>query len=230
MPSQDCAEVFLKNIEPIYDDCDDGISKLDRIIVSVSNILQGRTRFYLIPMLYAYWERFFKLSLLEYLRSLHLANKKLTELNQSLAEFLVVHEIGASLERLKIDRLNELPRKVPLPEMVRYFSDFASWILQPVEVVSGEDMIVTESNVDFRVLEKNCKNLGIDIRKIKNSMAADGHVLFPTLKQLVVERNDIAHGAEPRDISAEDWATLRSFTLNLMNALQMALYETLAAL
>jgi hypothetical protein len=96
-----------------------------------------------------------------------------------------------------------------------------------VEFSNADEWIVTESNVRYEVLAKNCERLGIDVEPLREMLAGSNVVLYPRLKDLVDMRNKIAHGEAIEPVSSEKWEELQSFVGLLMNAVQLVLYDAL---
>jgi hypothetical protein len=79
----------------------------------------------------------------------------------------------------------------------------------------------------FAGLEKNCKNLGIDIDLIKKTLEESSIALYPNLKKLVDTRNKIAHDETFEEVKSDDWEYMKGFVFVLMSTLQLHLYEFL---
>ena len=69
--------------------------------MSVSASLSDITRAYLIPMLYAYWERFFRISFSEYLRVLSNVSTNFSDCHVPIALMRVRRELSAFAKKLK---------------------------------------------------------------------------------------------------------------------------------
>lgn len=225
--SSPSAEEFLRTTDVIYEECASGLATLDRIIVSVSSSLTEQTRSYLVPLVYAYWERFFKLTFAEFLRCVTLRNITALQVNNSLAQFLLKAKLNDALKESRIGRIQELAGKENLQEAKRHYDNMYSWFNSPLQFTSPANFVETESNVKYDVLDGNCKNFGIDIQGIKDLTEKAGQLIFVQLNELVNFRNQIAHGEVFHPISSEKWRKFKEFVLDLMNAIQIHLYETL---
>lgn len=223
---QAAAQEFLLNTNKSYDECSQGISELDRIIVSVAASRSDATRAYFIPILYAYWERFFRTTFSEYIRVLSNVAILFIDSHIPLTTIRVRREFGAFAKESKIGKLHELSDRYTLGELSQLLEEFAVWIDGPISFRDPERWVDTESNVRFEVLEKNCRNIGLAVDRLKASIR-HSKSLFQALKDLVDKRNSIAHGQTFEPVNQEEWESTRSFVLDLMNVLQDQLYEHL---
>lgn len=229
-----CADTFLSATNQIYDECQLGISTLSRIVVATPAALSGDARTALIPALYAYWERFFKMTFTEYLRSVT-------------AEGLTVVQASTKLVRLRIRRAaldfekrarggKLVPTidqdvlgaaRVELGDLLREVGTMDALYATPLTFADPDDWIDTESNVRFKVLEKNCKDLGLDAKALTELLAKSGLQLYTRLEDLVNTRNEIAHGSVIHPTDATRWNELQVFVSHLMNAVQFYLHDHL---
>lgn len=221
------AEEFLRTTDVVYEECANGLATLDRIIVSVNSSLADHTRSYLVPLVYAYWERFFKMTFAEFLRCVTLRGITAMQLNSNLAQFLLKVKINDALKNSRIGRIQELAGKQIIEEAKQHYDSMHSWFSAPLQLLSPANLVETESNVKYEVLDSNCKNFGIDIQGIKAHTERAGKILFVQLNELVTFRNQIAHGEVFHPVTSEKWQTFKEFVLDLMNATQIHLYETL---
>jgi hypothetical protein len=228
-----CADTFLSATDFIYDECQQGISTLSRIVVATPSALSGEARTALIPALYAYWERFFKLTFSEYLRSVTL-------------EAITVDKASTTLVRLRIRRaaiefenrargklLTAVDKdvlgaaKTVLADLIRDVGAMDALYTTPLTFANPDEWIDTESNVRFRVLEKNCKLLGLDTATLTKLLSDAGMQLYTKLEDLVETRNKIAHGEVLHPTDSARWNDLQSFVSTLMHAVQFFLHEHL---
>jgi hypothetical protein len=220
------AQEFLETTNIVYDECATGIARLDRIIVSVHAELAGWTRMLLLPSLYAYWERFFVATLGEYLRAISLVGVSCKDSHVALRTLRIKRELLDLASALGINKVHELAEKLSPSEIQALFQDALHWLEAELDFPRPELWIETESNVRFKVLEKNLERLALTIAAIKSHFAT-GPSLYELLERLVNERNTIAHGASFSPVTAELWNELREFVEKLLNALQLYLYESL---
>ena len=221
------ADEFLEVTDKAYDECSEGISELDKIIVASPSALVGKTRGYLKVCLYAYWERFFRIAFGEYLRCLTLVQLDFADVNDKLGQWLVRRELVRFSERHKVGKLHEMSDRFPPIVLKRVLRSLVKLLESPMSFRFPDEWIETESNVRFRVLERHCDRFGVDLEAIK--AAFDGtSSLFQLLENFVDERNDLAHGASFRETPQWDWEQDRSFVLKLIQTLQFELFETLA--
>jgi hypothetical protein len=233
------SDEFLLASNAIYDECQSGIATLDKIIVSSSSLYTAHARSALVPALYAYWERFFRVIFAEFLHCVSASSRPLHEINHHLGRLRLRRELQTRaptrddlLEGLQAPSGSAPP---PLSEARKLISSARETLHEieqlcdaPLSFVDPETWIITESNVRFEVIEKNCRRLGLDVSRLKNLLEESQIVLHPSLKDLVDTRNGIAHGNSIAPLTSERWETLRSFTLSLMNATQLFLLEALS--
>ena len=101
------SKIFLNNTDAAYDECAAGIANLDKIIVSVSSGYSSMTRGYLLPIIYAYWERFFRIVFSEYLRCVELSSIDLNSIHPQLAQLRLKKEINDALRKHGIKQVQE---------------------------------------------------------------------------------------------------------------------------
>jgi len=229
--SEKHAEEFLLASNAIYDECQAGIATLDKIIVSCSSRHTGAARNALVPALYAYWERFFRVVFAEFLGSVGTSARPLRELNHNLGRLRLRHELRRAHSREALIKGLERPALDEARKIILAARDALHEIEQlcdaPLRFIDPETWIVTGSNVRFEVVEANCKRLGLDVGRLKQLLEESQVMLYPALKDLVDTRNGIAHGDSIAPLTAERWESLKSFTLTLMNATQLFLVEAI---
>jgi hypothetical protein len=220
------AQEFLQNTNKAYYECSKGIADLDRIIVSVTASLSNTTRAYLIPMLYAYWERFFRISFSEYLRVLSNVSTKFSDCHVPIALIRVRRELSALAKEAKASRFHELSDAYSFSELSRLFDEFSAWLKGTLAFRDPEKWVATGGNVQFATLVKNCENVGLAIDSLKQSLRRSKS-LFQELKDLVDRRNAVAHGESFESVNAAKWEQSKSFVLEIMNAVQLELHSHL---
>jgi hypothetical protein len=220
------AQEFLETTNVVYDECATGIARLDRIIVSVHTELAGWTRMLLLPSLYAYWERFFVAALGEYLRAISLVGVACKDSHAALRTLRIKRELLDLASAPGINKLHELAEKLSPSEIQALFRDALQWLDADLDFPRSERWVETESNVRFKVLERNLEKLALTVATIKTHFTT-GPSLYELLERLVNERNAIAHGASFSPVTSELWNELREFVEKLLNALQLYLYESL---
>ncbi len=221
------SDEFISSTEEIWETCVSGLKNLDRIVVDVNSALADMTRGYLVPMLYAYWERFFRLSFSEYIRCLEKAKIDLDDIKPDLISMTFRKELLRKAKNHKIKRLETLADAFALQELRLQVGRFCGALHHHLSFSQGIDWVETESNVGFKVLEKTCKRWLVDLEEIKDELAGKGITLRSKLIELINTRNSIAHGEEFRSINSDDWSDLRMFVQDLMSALQFTLYRQL---
>lgn len=225
------SEQFLLATDRLYDECSRGVDELSRIVVSVSSNHAPATRTYLLPIVYAYWERFFRGVFAEYVRAVSSARVSLNDIDDALARSWLKRSFGDALETGSAQSITDLMGKKPLSESQAMLASLARAFSSPVEFGDPATWIRTYSNVGYDTLEDNCKTLGLEVLSIKRALEqGSGLHLFPQLKALVDSRNDIAHGSTFQPIDSATWNEKVKFCSSLMNAVQMELYARLQTL
>lgn len=228
-----CADTFLSATNYIYDECQHGISRLSRIVVATPAALSGDARTALIPALYAYWERFFKLTFSEYLRSVTLEGLTITQASAALVRLRIRRAALGFENRARGKLLTAVDKDVlgaartELNELLREISAMDVLYSTPLTFGDPDEWIDTESNVRFKVLEKNCKLLGLNTEPLTELLSKAGLQLYTKLEDLVNTRNKIAHGEVLHPTDSARWNELQSFVSHLMNAVQLFLHENL---
>ncbi len=221
------SEHFIKTSDEIWTDCINGLKNLDRIIVDSNSSIVSMTRGYLIPIVYAYWERFFKTIFCEYIRCLEMAKIELDYIDPEVIAFRFRKEMLNSASAHKIKKPEDMAN-LDLQDLRKHVKAFSTQLFNTLDFPQHIDWVDTESNVTFQVLEKTCKLWKINMDQIKEDVQKDGAPLYAQLKQLLDARNSIAHGEEFRKIDSKEWDNLKSFVKDLMSALQNSLYLHLA--
>lgn len=228
-----CADDFLAATNPIFEECQSGVSILSRTIVATPASMVGQVRTALVPALYAYWERFFRLTFSEFLRCISLAEISLDKISGPLAKYRVRKEF-LPLRKSHRDHLINLADESGVAEARKFlleavagFGQIDQVWQQPVAFAKPDEWIDPESNVRYEVVERACQDLGIDPEKLKAMLKESGIQLYPALKDLVDTRNSIAHGSSITSTSSERWNKLQEFVMLLMNAVQLFLYNAL---
>lgn len=221
------AERFLNNTDPAYEECASGIAGLDKIIVNVSSRFSSTARGYLLPIVYAYWERFFRIVFSEYLHCIELSGINLISIHPQMARFRLRKELNSLLNSHRIKQIHEVASILNIEDAEKFFENLRVLFRNPVTFSDPTTWIETESNVNFNVLNDNCNNLGIDIEAIKKRLEESGIALFPVLKELVDARNQISHGQTFNKIDPKKWENLRNYILSIMTAVQLELFEML---
>lgn len=175
---------------------------------------QDKYRKSLVVMLYSHFEGFCKTSLLIYVNYINSLNLKRKEVNENLR--------AASMNNIfkkydNPDRKCDIFRTT-LPDDTSIHKEFrkVDFIIQFNEFLEDinkldDDVINTESNLKFTILQKNLYRLGIDYVEFK-SFEKD-------INQLVNLRNSIAHGSEKMGIKKHLYDKLENSVFNTMNNL-----------
>jgi hypothetical protein len=219
-------EEFLEASDLAFEECARGLSDLDRIIVAVPDLLVDRARGYLVTLLYAYWERFFRNVFGEYLRCLSLAGVRFEDVDEKLLRHKLTRQLAAFLRSNSVSSLVDLPQRSTPTQVKSALQKLRDELDAPLNFENPSKWVEPESNVKFGILEAHCKRFCIDLESIKNSFESDGS-LFNSLNTLVADRNDIAHGAVFTEQTQGEWQRKRNFVLKLMQVLQTELYRCL---
>ncbi len=221
------ADEFLHTSDHAFDECREGISGLDRIIIATPALLVDRARGYFVALLYAYRERFFRVSFGEYLRCFSLAGIKFEHGEERLLKYRLCRQLAAFSKQHGITMLHELPQRSSPSSVKAAIQALRDGLDAPLAFNNPAEWVETEANVKFTVLETNCKRFCVDIDAIKDSFT-NGTSLFESLNNLVKDRNDIAHGAVFTPYTQNEWETKRNFVLKLMQVVQTELYRSLS--
>ncbi len=219
------ADVFLASTDTTYDECAKGVFTLDRIIIATPPMLVPDVRGYFVPILYAYWERFFRISFGEFLRSITLSKFHVDEFKPQIAVLRIGRELADISDRHKFKQIQELCCNRSVTEIKRLLRQLLTTIESPIEFSPLHQWVRTNSNVEYTTLEANCIRFGIDVETLKANFVVKP--LYASLKNLVDMRNDIAHGSEFKTLTAIEWDETRNFVLKIMQVVQVELYESL---
>ena len=86
-----------------YDECVEGLARLEKILVAIPETdLIAWCRAYFVPVAYSYWERFFRLSLEEFLNSLNNAGFAINDIDIKVVARIKRKELKSHLESVKI--------------------------------------------------------------------------------------------------------------------------------
>jgi len=221
-------EQFSTNTDKIYTECENGINNLDKIIVSISSTHTSMARCYLFPILYAYWERFFKIVIFEFFSCIELNKLNLKTINSNIAKYALKKHLTSKFKAIKIDRLQEISSKMEINDAYNFLIEIAKLFDDPIIFDSAIKWIETGSNVNFNIIEDNLSNIGIHISNLKKHFSNTKYVIHNEIKNFVDTRNEIAHGEKFNDINSNDWNKYKGLILSLMNALQLELLEMLS--
>lgn len=190
--------MFLKNILS-------EISKQDK---------QDKYRKSLVVMLYSHFEGFCKTILLIYVNYINCLNLKRKEVNENLRA-ASMNEIFKSYDNP--DRKCDIFKRT-LPDDPIIHKEFrkVDFIIQFNEFLDEinklpDDVINTESNLKFHILQKNLFRLGIDFEDFRQ--------FEKNINQLVNLRNSIAHGSEKMGVKEKLYNSLESNIYDTMNKL-----------
>lgn len=221
---KDAAAEFLINSDVYYSECSRGLANLDRIIVACPSFLEDVTRGYCVVILYAYWERFFKQSLTEFLRCIGMLKVELWEVNRHLAKMCLKDTLKATGDTHALKLWIECANKSPL-EMQKIFMDLAGFVSKHVSFPQNREWVDTGNNVNFKILLGNLERFGIDSKPIIDGFS--NPPLKDALDGLVDDRNEIAHGGTFQTFTTEQYAGRRDLVLKLMSSLQIHLHATI---
>jgi hypothetical protein len=166
---------------------------LDRLIVNVSSSMADQARSYLLPCLYAYWERYYRILFGEFLRCVSLVGLPMADGNTRLVRYRVAREIRSRLDTRKVKVLEELAHVGDVPSTRSFLSDLVTWLDTPLSFSDLETWIITTPNIQFEVLEEMCERLGLNVGGLKQQLDERKLSLYQGLRELVSERNRIAH-------------------------------------
>jgi hypothetical protein len=224
---EQAATEFLRATDQTYQECAGGIAQLDRLIVNVSSSMADHARVYLLPCLYAYWERYYRILFGEFLQCVSLLGIHPANGNADLVRNHMFRGLRSRLKMQGVKALEDLAHHCDVPNARAFLSGLVDWIDTPMSFSDPDEWVITTPNVKFEVREEMCRDLGLNISELKQKLAEQKVSIYQGLQELVLERNRIAHGESFERVSQETWERLKNFLLDLMNALQFFLYEAL---
>ena len=162
------------------------------------------------PIIYSAWERTFTISLSVLLRIVREYSKTAGELSPNLqalwlqkASFFTSFQASAET--------NHKPGKGKYKKLTEFLSELDSWRSVPVDTkISLDDVVMTFSNVDKKVVELNAIAIGID--QYTAFLAID----LSKLNELVARRNDIGHGGPFNPPQDHEFDELLAYTVKLI--------------
>lgn len=168
----------------------------------------------LVVMLYAHYEGFCKFALIQYVKAVNTAAIRCEEAIPAIvagawAKVFTAMETGdqkSSIFRSKLPDDRQLHRFARRRDFVEQFVDFAQQAAQ-----ISEDTVDTESNLWPIVMQKNLYLLGLDHQAFSEH---DGIV-----SHLIQRRNNIAHGADRKGLTAREYSDLESAIFKIMDDL-----------
>ena len=220
------AEEFLTSSDAAYQEVVSGVSILDRLIVSTPSSLADRARGYFVPLLYAYWERFFRISFGEYLRCISTSNIAMGHTHERVGRYRYSRLVSDFFKSNNSSDLHGIIERLSPVDFRNKIQELRTELEKSLAFPDSESWVETDSNVKFAVLKKNCDRFQVDIEGIKASFQ-NGRSLFDLLNDLVNDRNEIAHGGEFLTFSQRQWEEKRTFVINLLQALQFELYRSI---
>jgi RiboL-PSP-HEPN len=224
---EQAATEFLRATDQTYQECAGGIAQLDRLIVNVSSSMADHARVYLLPCLYAYWERYYRILFGEFLRCVSLIGIHPADGNTELVRNHIFRGLKRLLKNQGVKALEELPHHCDVLNTRAFLSGLVEWVDTPISFADPDEWVITTPNIKFEVLQEMCRVLGLNILELKQKLDERKLSIYQGLQELVLERNRIAHGESFEIVSQETWERLKNFLLDLMNALQFFLYEAL---
>lgn len=181
---------------------------------------QDKYRKSLIVMLYSHFEGFCKTSLLIYVNYINSLNLKRKEVNENLRA-ASMNDIFKKYDNP--DKKCDIFRRT-LPDDTVIHKEFrkVDFVIQFNDFLEeinrlDDDIINTESNLRFPILQKNLYRLGIDYEKFRP--------FEKNINQLVNLRNSIAHGSEKMGIKENVYNKLENSIFDTMNNLILIINE-----
>lgn len=181
---------------------------------------QDKYRKSLILMLYAHFEGFTKIALQTYIQYLNDLEIKVNQTNYSLQASHLHKEFTAydNLDRKNRYFKRALPEDTKLHrffrrvEFVESFDEF-----RDVDLFLPDEIVDTESNLWYIVLQKNLYKLGLPIDLFEEQSR--------DINALVNRRNEIGHGSFRAGISEGEYNQWERRTYNVMSQINMTIYD-----
>lgn len=175
----------------------------------------------LVLILYSHFEGFTKLALMTYVQYINALDLKIRCVTPVLKAAAMNKEFVAYDN---FDRKSEIFRKA-LPEdkalhrncrRIEFLEELCNFYDKTVKL--PDDLVDTESNLKYRVLQKNLYQLDICIDSLSEYETYIGGLLC--------KRNIIAHGSKQTGISEHDYSNWESKHFELMNSILNVIYES----
>lgn len=144
-----------------------------------------------IPVIYAAWEGFFRISCSVCLRRKFFRGKKIKSYDERYAALWLQKQsfLNSFLDRLLSSmNLGKPPKKATAGKyraLVNFTGSIMQWLDEPANHLQNfDDLVMTHSNVNKDVALVNSEIIGLDVSQVD----------FGRLDDLLGRRNDIAHG------------------------------------
>ncbi|MRJ21332.1 hypothetical protein FRT60_13470 [Pseudomonas haemolytica] len=177
-----------------------------------------------IPIIYAAWEGYFKISCSICLRRYCIRGRKVKGYDNMYAALWLQKEgfLASFLQKLLNTMSLGTPPKKQAAGKFNILSDFTSdmklWLERPVDHFTDFDsLVMTHSNVNKGVAELNSKIIGLDI----------SHIDFGRLDNLLEQRNSIAHGGFVAYPTLNNIDELLIYTKNLIESFHASIIDWL---
>lgn len=165
------------------------------------------------PMLYSIWERCFTLNHAIALRLIRDVTKKTHKLAPPKRAIWLLKEpwYRSLVDQLRSGTTSTKVKKGEFTILSQFLTSFDNWADGKLDAsITTDELVMTFSNVDNKVVELNAQAIGID------SFADFQAMKFGRLNDLVGQRNDIGHGAIIQPPANDHFIQLLDFTENLV--------------
>lgn len=179
-----------------------------------------------VPVIYAAWEGYFRISCSICLRRICYREKKAKLYPEKYAALWLQKEsfVDSFLQLLfnsmQIGRPQKKLNAGKFNALAKFSTDTRNWLERPVNhLYNFDDLVMTYSNVNKEVALLNSEIIGFQV----------GEIDFSRLDELLNRRNEIAHGGivdYPREQTINE---LLNYTRGLINGLNLAIIEWLQA-
>ena len=174
----------------------------------------------LILMLYAHFEGFVKIALQTYLQFLNELDIKVEYVNSNLQASHLQREFNAydNLDRKNKHFKRKLPDDTKLHRFYRrveFIESFDEY--RDKELKLSDEIIDTESNLWYIVLQKNLYKLGLPV-----DLFDDYHT---EIDDLVNRRNSIAHGSFKTGVTKDEYRNWENKVYRIMSNINIILYQ-----
>jgi hypothetical protein len=141
------ATEFLSTTDQTYQECAGGIAQLDRLVVNVSSSMADHARVYLLPCLYAYWERYYRILFGEFLRCVSLIGIRPANGNTELVRNHMFRGLRRRLQMQGVKALEEAAHRCDVPSTRSFLSDLVLWVDTPISFSDPEEWVITTPNI-----------------------------------------------------------------------------------
>ena len=193
---------------------------LEKINLQLPEELRPTHRLVTVPIIYAAWERAFCNGSAILLKIIVQSNSTYGELGNPKSSFFLLKEsfFTSSMAKAQDERCS-------VRELEKFTNSYKEWLnLKPSSTTNVDEIIITKSNVDQKVIEINDQLLGF------SSCLKYSQLNLKAINELVGRRNDIGHGSSLRPPGEKEFQELFDTTKANIETFLDIIVERTAAL